>query len=139
MAERLYEIGDVYEHDHAKASHYGLNVKLLLKQRRLNDAIAASEEGFRFTNGVGLRSFSCYISSLKARVQIEAGDIDGAEETLSYARRNLSEARAVPFWFVAFLISQFMMDLHRLEESIQASELSSTSKQKRQVLRTGKR
>jgi tetratricopeptide (TPR) repeat protein len=139
MAERLYEIADVYEHDHAKASYYGLNVKLLLKQGRFHDALDTAEEGIRFTNGVGLTAFSCCMYALKCRVQIMTGDLGGAAESLSCARQNLSEARAAPFWFVAFLISQFMMDLYRLEESIQASKTSETSKQKRRVLKTGRK
>ena len=56
----------------------------------------------------------------KAYLQIMMRDIEGAEESLIYAEEYISEVESMPYYHSNFLISKFMLDLSKFEESIKA-------------------
>ena len=79
------------------------------------------------------------LHTIKARVEIILIDINGSEKSLANARENLSEKDTLPFYLSHFLACQFIIDLHRLEESIESIDKANLTKTRKRTLKTGKK
>jgi len=134
---RQYDIGDIYEHNHIRSSNYIYKVKLLLKYRKLHEALIEAEEGIDFAKKIGeeLYLFSAY--SFEVRIQLMMGDIKGAENSLQHAN-NIKTKMMPLFHLTDFLLSQFVYDLFRLEEEIKTGNKSVLSERRKVALKSGK-
>ena len=139
MLDNLYSIADVYEHDNAKAWYYAMNVSLLWKYRRLDNILDKVEQAINFTNKVGFKLVLITIYMVKFRIQFMLNDINSAESSLSYMKEFLSQIEAAPLYLELFLICQFLMDLHKLEESMKNGDPAEIGKNRKRVLKTGKK
>jgi len=64
------EIADIYDHDHTRAGKYYLNTKILMKYRKLHDALIESETGIDLLNKSGQKMMPFSTYSFRVRIQI---------------------------------------------------------------------
>jgi len=139
MIEKLSEIADMYENDFSRTIKYELKIKLLMKYRKLYEAINEIRDGIDFTNKIGMNMYVNQFYAIKARLQIILRDVLGAEESLLYAKEYISEVEAMPYYHSNFLLSGFILDLYRLEESIKTDIKQELGKSRRRALRSGRK
>jgi hypothetical protein len=126
LADKLYEIGEVYDNDQTRGRKYLLNTKLLVKSRRLPDSLKEVNAKISLQNIVGI-NFTLCLFGMRPYIQILMKDIQGAEISLLQLKEFVShEERIVPFYICNFLMSQFLFDLHMLEDSIHSKSKSKT-------------
>jgi class 3 adenylate cyclase/tetratricopeptide (TPR) repeat protein len=122
---KLNEIGEVYENDYARARRIIVNTKLLIKQRKLPEALASADAAIRFLEKVGQNLGVLGALGMKAYVQILLGNEQGADVSLSQARDMARhERRIAPFFLNDYLMSQFLLDLVRLEKAVLSKDRS---------------
>ena len=124
MDEKLTEIADTFEHDFLKAGKYVTNATLLAKLRKFPDTFAEVDKGIQFNTKIGFELNVLSMYALKARMQMLMRDIEGTEESLKCARKIKSKIDVVPIFLGNYLLSQFVFDLQRMEESSKRSNKS---------------
>ena len=134
------EIVDDYDYDFARVQKFERNTKILMKWRKLHDALAEAEQSIAFSKKTGHNSVAFSSYSDKASIQTMMRDIDGAEESIRRAKEYLSEAEAaVPYFLSSFLFSKFIFSLYRLEESTKSGKESELAENRKNALRSGKK
>jgi len=139
MIDKLSEIADVYENIFSKAHKYEINLKLLLKQRKLHRIFDEINMGINFSHKIDMKIyvFICYV--YKARVQLLMNNIDEAEESLSKAKEYQDAALPVPYYLSSFLLNVFIIYIKRLEEILITNNKSQIKKIKNQAIKIGKK
>jgi tetratricopeptide (TPR) repeat protein len=118
LVDKLFEIGEVFDNDQTRGRKYLLNTKLLVKSRRLPDALKEVNAKISLQNIVGI-NFALCLFGMRPYIQMLMKDIQGAEISLLQIKELVShEERIVPFYICNFLMSQFLFDLCVLEDSI---------------------
>jgi class 3 adenylate cyclase/tetratricopeptide (TPR) repeat protein len=139
LIEKLSEIWASYEDENAKHYQYTLRIKILLKSRRLYDALMAADEGVLFQSKTGRLFAAVYYLGCKAIIQIFLNDLEGARQTLSQTRQMISKiGRIPPFYVNSFLIGQFYFDLYELKQAIVADDRSGIAKYRKKAALSGK-
>ncbi|MBC2715381.1 MAG: hypothetical protein HF978_08740 [Desulfobacteraceae bacterium] len=139
LADKLSDIGNVYEHEYSIVSKYFANAPFLKKYRKLREALIEVNKGINFTNKTAFTLFLFALYSTKARIQMMMGDIQEAENTLQYANEIKSEIFPPPFLLRHFLRSHFAIDLYQLEQSIKTGNASDIAKNKMNALKAAKK
>ncbi len=139
LAQKLYEVAEDYENDYARAAYYWYKMQVLVKFRKLHDALALSEEGINFTDRTGFRPYMFSLYAFKARVQVMLGDFEEAEKSLEYLNEIRAEINLVPYFLTTFFLSQLIFDLHRLETSIKKKNKTDTASYKKRALKVAKK
>ena len=135
---KLDEIGEEYENDYARSRKRLVNAKLLLKMRRLPEAIAVSEKEMAFQDMVGHNPLIVlYVAGIKANAQILLGDMTGAGETLVKAKAIISKAhRILPYFISTFRIAQSLFDLEELQRRALSMRKSGRSQARKRSSRS---
>jgi hypothetical protein len=132
MAEKLNEIWEVYEYQHAKGLRYFLITILLFKQRKINDAKIMLEKGISFQKEMGEELTLLYYLGLKAIIQILQKEQNAARISLNHAKEIVtSKGRVIPFYLSRYFIGWFLFDLNVLEKAIFSNDYSNISKYKK--------
>jgi class 3 adenylate cyclase len=139
MIDKLYEISGNYENDFSKTIKYELNAKMLLKYRRIKEAVIETRKGIDFTAKLGMSMYVHTFHSLMARLKILLEDLRGAEESLSRANEYKAEAAGMPYYHSPFLISQFLLDLCLLKNAYEYGNRDKIYKYRRKAKKSGKR
>ena len=139
IVDKLSEIADVYENDTAKSFKYDLN-RLLMKYRKLPEALVEFDEAISFVKKKNIKIYAYYFHACKARVQIMLEDMDGAEESLKYAKECQFQIKGdLPHYQGRLLSSQFIFDVCRLEASVKAGDKLKIVKYSKKALKSGKK
>ncbi len=137
-AEKLYEIGEKYEHDGAISGKYALNTLLLLKTRRLAEALEEVNIAIDVQKSMNKIHQLLENFAVKIQILICLKDMDGAAELLEDANELVSrEAHITPFYLGQFLISRFRFDLVSFEASIDTQEQSDIAGFRKKANRSG--
>jgi hypothetical protein len=115
----MSDMGQTYGNNFFRIAKYYVNTYLLLKSRKLKEALDEAERGIQFGIGkadFGIRVF--YLYYLKARIQIMMDDLIGAQESLIRADKIKSEVNVVPAHWGQFVISKLVLDMYQLENAI---------------------
>ncbi|MBC2713945.1 MAG: AAA family ATPase [Desulfobacteraceae bacterium] len=141
IVDKLSEMAEVYENVFSRAHKYEVNLKLLLKQRKLHSILDEIEEGINFGHKIGMKIYVFVYLLYKARVQILLNNIDGAEESLSlsYAREYQAAALPLPYYHGYLLLTQFILNLHRLEAMSVTGDKSQIKKIQNDAIKFGKK
>jgi len=132
MAEKLNEIWEVYDYQHAKGLRLFLKTILLFKQRKINDAKIVLEKGISFQKEMGEELSLLYYLALKAVIQILQKDQNAARIFLNHAKEIVtSKGRVIPFYLSRYFIGCFLFDLNVLEKAILSKDHSNISKYKK--------
>jgi tetratricopeptide (TPR) repeat protein len=137
LEDKLSQMADQYDADYPRALRYILHTRLLLKFRRLKEALIEFEAGIPFANNT-LHETVIVLYAGKAQAQVMLGEIQGAEKSLRSAREILSkiETIVIPWYSARFSIAQLTFDLHLWEGSqISDPALAVTRKRAREAVR----
>jgi class 3 adenylate cyclase/tetratricopeptide (TPR) repeat protein len=138
LADKLYEIGELYDNDQARGRKYLLNTRLLIRSRKLPDALKEVNTEISLQNIVGI-NFALCLSGMRPYIQILMKDIHGAEMSLLQLKELIShEEQIVPFYICSFLMGQFLFDLYMLEDAIHSNEKSKISHCRKKAYHSGK-
>jgi tetratricopeptide (TPR) repeat protein len=137
--DKLFEIANEYEYDTARRCAIFLEVGLLLKYGRIYQALSRVEDATAVHKEIDWGVYIFYIYAYAAQIQIVLRGIGEAEETLKHARKYLSGGEKVPWHFGQYLVSEFMVYLYRLEESMKAGNQSEIKKNRKSAFSTGRR
>jgi class 3 adenylate cyclase/tetratricopeptide (TPR) repeat protein len=137
---KLDKIGEEYENDYARSRKRLVNTKLLLKTRRLPEAIAVSEQEMAFQDMIGHNPLiALYVTGIKANAQILLGDMVEAGETLVKARAIIAgEHRILPYFISTFRIAQSLFDLEELRRRAPETRKSGRSQARKRSSRSVK-
>jgi len=137
--DKLQEIGEVYDHDFARARKCLIRTRQLLKCRKLPEALQEAEEGISFSSSVGQNLNLLNFTGIKANIQILQGDIAGAEKSLTQAREIISQETRITPWLISpFHLSQFLYDIYHLEKSIASGDQSKINELRKKAHNSGK-
>lgn len=139
LAQRLYEISDAYENDNARSAYFWYKTQVLVKFRKIQEALKVSEEGINFTNRTGFKPYMFSLYSFKARIQIMLSDTKAAEKSLRYLRQIKPEINLVPYFSTTFYLSQLILDLCLLEEFAKGDDKTKSLMHKKRALKTAKK
>jgi class 3 adenylate cyclase/tetratricopeptide (TPR) repeat protein len=122
LAEKLRQIGEVYENDYSRSRRNLLRAQLLFKQRKLQEALRAVEEEQALQKIAGHYPLVIlYMFGIKAQVHLLEKDVAGASETLRAAREiTLHQKHIYPYFINNYLTAQFSFDLAALEEAVRS-------------------
>lgn len=117
MVNKLSEIADVYDYEHAREEKYHLSVPLLLKCRKLHEALIEIDEGIPIQIKIGAPIHLNESYSLKAQAEIFLGDMEEAKKSLENALEYESAVHGLNLWQSHFLLAQAIFSLQKLEET----------------------
>jgi class 3 adenylate cyclase/tetratricopeptide (TPR) repeat protein len=136
LTERLRTIAELYDHDYSRGAAYLLNALLLLKQRRLSDAVKEAEAGISFLTKNGQEQLALFASAIKINAQILLQGAAAAEHFLISAENFVHRKKWVaPFYTGNLAISRSLHDHSQLEAAVKRGdrrrtrECRATSKQ----------
>ena len=135
--DKLFEIANTYEFDNATRCAIFLEVDFLLKYGRIYQALSRVEDATATHKEIGWGMYIFWIYAYAAQIQIVLRGIGEAEEALKHARKYLSGAEKLPFYFSHYLLSEFMVYLYRLEESMKTGNQSEIRKNRKSASSTG--
>ncbi len=118
FAEKLADTGNTYEHDFPRALAYFLKTKLLMKFRKLNDALDEADKGISFVRKTDFRQILFVLHSFKSRTHFFMGDMGGTASALENAETIKNEVNIAPAYLSNYYISRCIFDLYRLEKAI---------------------
>lgn len=136
--DKLHSIDEDYESDEARGQGFAVETRLLLKNRRLSDALEVADKGIAFAGEVGHNFRFLFISAMEANIHLLLEDISKAEISLRRAREAAGhEGRIAPLYLSNLLLSQFLFDLHSLDESINSNDKQEISKFRKKTYDSG--
>ncbi len=117
LAKRLEIISDEYNHESAKGLFYELNTSILMKKRKLNDALINVDDGISFLQSIGQEMRIITLLGLKSRILVLQNDTDSANKTISEAKSLVEREDIVPpYYYSNYLIGILMYNLKILED-----------------------
>jgi class 3 adenylate cyclase/tetratricopeptide (TPR) repeat protein len=137
--QKVDEIYKTFEYDYAKDEVHFLKTLLLVKSRKIHEALREAQEGLAFAQQGGYTPEAFSLIAFKAKAQILLDDPEGAEKTLQELEKIQSKENAVPLYISWCLLSQFLLSLRRLETAIQAGARHDVVKRRRQAWRWGQK
>jgi hypothetical protein len=139
VIERLFQIGETY--DHAQATFYAHSLKAdhLIKKLSAHEALVESEEGISYCREQGTELVEMMYLGYKAEAQLLLLDAVGSHETITKAYAIYEKQKFVaPLFGAPYLVARFSGDIHRLEQEILAKTPSNDRNILRNAYRSGK-
>lgn len=140
-ADKLSRIGEDYENDYSRSRKSLVKGQLLLKQRKLAEALRTVEEEQAFQKAIGQNPLVIlYMLGVKAHVQLIQEDTAGAQETLSSARAiTLQKKHIYPYFISNFQIAQFLFDIRALEEAARGPRRPAVAALRKKAFQSGRK
>lgn len=138
LVRKLFYIGETYDNDLLKMCKFIGNGFLLMKQRKLHEALHEIQEGIQTIEKTGFKIWLIVMYALKARIEVILGDVTDATNSLEKADTIKSETTVVPLHLAYFFLSRFDLELYQLEEVINNVNKSSTSAHIAKTINAGK-
>jgi tetratricopeptide (TPR) repeat protein len=124
MIEKLNAIHREYNQDMAGAYEITVKIRLLLKQRRLEEALRSFHEGITFVDKKAPKTPHFQMHAFKARALILSGEIEQARDCLEYLETMRSEIPLSPIFLSNYLTGRFMFALHESEKAVKTGDAS---------------
>jgi class 3 adenylate cyclase/tetratricopeptide (TPR) repeat protein len=124
MMEKLNAIHREYNQDMAGVYEITVKIRLLLKQRRLEEALRSFHEGITFVDKKAPKTPHFQMHAFKARALLLSGEIEQARDCLAYLETMRSEIPLAPIFLSNYLIGRFMFALHKLEKAVEGGDAS---------------
>jgi len=124
MIEKLNAIHREYNQDMAGVYEITVKIRLLLKQRRLEDALRCFHEGIMFVDKKAPKTPHFQMYAFKARALILSGEIEEAGNCLAYLETMRGEIPLSPIFLTNYLTGRFMFALHGLEKAVKTGDAS---------------
>jgi len=139
MFHKINQLAVDYENDFFWAVKFIWRTFLLLKYRKLNQAMKEAQEGLAFTMKKGMDTNSFLLHNLISFIKAIWGDIDGAINQLNYAKDIRSNITLPPIYLVFYYIYSFFIGLAQLEELTKNVNIEKRKIIKNDILQNGKR
>ena len=139
LVDSLLEVSSMYENDEARAVGFFTTALLLVKTRKIRDALSASDEAIRFSQRPGSEIYLLAEYSLKTRIQLMMGDLQEAEVSLQNAHGIALRIDTYPRGLSWFLESQFIFNLLQLKAVKKAGQSKEIAKFRKDALVSGKK
>jgi serine/threonine protein kinase/tetratricopeptide (TPR) repeat protein len=136
FAERLREIADFYGNDYVWVSYYWYRTQVLLKFRKMHEALLVSDEASRLTDKTGFQPYFFAVLAFRARVLTSLGDMDEAEKLLHYLNKIKMDINIVPQFLSTFYISQVIFDLRKLAEAMMLGDRPQVGRFQEKIFKT---
>jgi class 3 adenylate cyclase/tetratricopeptide (TPR) repeat protein len=139
-ADKLSRIGEDYENDYSRSRKSLVKGQLLLKQRKLAEALRTVDEEQSFQKAIGQNPLVVlYMLGVKAHVQLIQEDFAGAQETLRAARAiTLQKKHIYPYFISNFQIAQFLSDINALEEAVRGGRRREVAAFRKKAFQSGR-
>ena len=138
--DKLEEIARTYENEDAKVCYYQLNSKLLMKMRKLPEALALSDKGIILAGKFEQVPRVIYFYGIKANILLLMGDFEKARQTLILAAGMVRGNGFVPPHFLSrYVMSQLLFDLYLLEKALKNPGPHNISKIKKRSCKSAKK
>jgi tetratricopeptide (TPR) repeat protein len=124
MIEKLNAIHREYNQDMAGVYEITVKIRLLLKQRRLEEALRCFNEGIAFIDKKAPKTPNLQMYAFKARALILSGEIEEARDCFEYLETMSGEIPLAPMFLSNYLIGRFMFALHELEKAVKMGDAS---------------
>jgi serine/threonine protein kinase/tetratricopeptide (TPR) repeat protein len=138
-ADRLKEMGVLFDHDYPLALNYFLKTKLLFKYRQLPEAVKEAEDGITFNKKTRLGTLLLGLHALKSRMMIYLGDIEAAEKLLDQAEKVMEEMNVTPCYLSEYLLGKLSLQMFHLEEAVKNGDGKKIEKLGKDALRTARK
>jgi predicted ATPase/class 3 adenylate cyclase len=138
VIQKLSELIEAYRCDYAKSNLYYVNARILLKTRKLVDALNAAEDGIVYESKAGDLLVLSQIYSIKSRMQILTGDIEGAEQSLVNAEK-VGTGIMPPLYSSEIYLSRFLLQLSKFENILNGKDKDQISEYSRKAIKAGKK
>lgn len=138
LVQEELKIIETYRCDFSKSLLLCLNTRLLLKMRRLTEALNAADIGISYAGKASDLIVLSQIHAIKARILVLMGDIEGAEHSLVNAER-IQPEMMLPFYLVEMHLSRFIIDISKLEHLSKSGNKDPGFHYRRQILINGKK
>jgi tetratricopeptide (TPR) repeat protein len=133
------KIWEQYQNDLARSQHYYLNLRLLVEQRRLPEALEAAD-AYSEENPEEL--LHIHALGIKAQVQVLSDDLEGAEASLAHCAEvmaRLGELTVVPYMRSQYYRSRLFLDVTRLERAVAEGDRREARRQARRARGSARR
>ncbi|MDY6790683.1 MAG: hypothetical protein SWH54_05375 [Thermodesulfobacteriota bacterium] len=140
MTRKLDKIWEAYEYQNATGNKYFITIKLLLKRRKIKDALAEAEKGisFQYERGEELRAL--HFLGLKSIIQILQQDLNGANISFKQVEEIISKkGRVSTYYIISYFMGRLLFDLNLLEKAIHSETRVTISKQKKKAYASAKK
>jgi tetratricopeptide (TPR) repeat protein len=124
LIEKLHAIHREYNQDMAGVYEITVKIRLLLKQRRLEEALRCFHEGIPFIDKKSPKPPHFQMHAFKARALILSGEIEEARDCLEYLETIRREIPLSPIFLTNYLTGRFMFALHELEKALKTGDAS---------------
>ena len=121
-AKKISDIGETYDNDLARVHRYFVNTYILTRCRISQETLNEAEEGIQFTGKTGFQVWLIQLYSVKARIQLMLGDVNGAIDSLERAENIKSEVTGVAGHVGDFALTRFIYELNQTEEAIKRAD-----------------
>ena len=140
LANKLIEIWNVYGYQNAKGLYHSLKIRLLFKQRKIQDVKNVLEKGISFQKECGEELRLSHFLGMKAYIQILQKKPFEAKISLDQAKEiSTSKGRVLPLYISSYFLSQFLFDLNMLEQSILSKDDLNISKYRKTAFISSKK
>ncbi|MFZ5571657.1 MAG: adenylate/guanylate cyclase domain-containing protein [Thermodesulfobacteriota bacterium] len=138
LVAKLSEIDRVFTHSLARTLKYYLNIKLLLKYRKLPAALLEADEGIAFASETDFQQIRMVLSAFKTRILILLDDFPGAEIAMQQTEEYKTGLHLPPPYVSNYLITRLLFDLAKLKTAVLQDDSASVRTISRRAFRVGR-
>lgn len=138
--DKCTEISEMFDYDYGRLAKFTHGTLYFLKFRELDRAQSRADESISFIQKtIGNRPGLLMTLSLKVRVEILAGKIAEAEVTMKITDDLALADTYVPYFLSFYTTTRFMMNLHKLQESLEKGDKKQAGVLRKITLSSGRR
>jgi class 3 adenylate cyclase/tetratricopeptide (TPR) repeat protein len=141
IIEKLHRIYEEYNFEHAESDVFVLKSKLSMKKRELYDAQTYADKSIIQSNKTKWYGRAVECLGIKTRIEILAGNPDGARETIEEAEklvRQVGKESIFIDWYCAHVMGMFLYNLTMLEKALLMDKPDDIEKFGKATLASGK-
>ena len=138
LIQGLSGIIETYRCDYSKSNLFYVTARLLLKMRKLPQALNAADQSIAYAIKAGELLVLSQTYSIKARMHVLMKDIDKAEISLKKAE-SVGIDKMYPLYSSEVFLSSFVINLSKLDTISVGKDKESVSKYQKEVLKSGKK
>ena len=122
--EKLNAVCREYNQDAARTFGITLKTRMLLKRRRLEEALRSFHEGIPFFDKKASKNMHFFMHTHKARALLLSGEIEQARDCFEYLETIRGEIPLAPWYLSDYPMGRFMIALYGLEKAVKAGDAS---------------
>ena len=138
LLQELSDVIEAYRCDYSKSNLFYMTARLLLKMRKLPEALQAAEQSIAYAGKAGDLLVRSQTYSIKARMHILMKDIEKAEICLREAE-SVGIDKMHPLYSSEVFLSRFVINLTKLNAMSVDKDKNSLIKYQKEVLQSGKK